>query len=183
MPVGIKAFGIGVVGFGSAIALTFRDLPGGPEPTLWPVSVGGWVGMATGLIALVGVIVHAIKNPAEAVAAAGLAERTALEARLTVKIADLCHDMEQEQRETETFRRDHRATLKEWDERMRATETVAIVAAQDAKYLKNGVDDLRKLIEKSTEEQLKHNERILSALVRIAGGRRGMPPISDEHDG
>lgn len=153
-----------------------------PEGGLLPVTLGGWVGMLTGVFSLAAVIIHAWKNPAERVAHEMDRKISEMERRIDKQLALLVADMSNAEIATER----RLSILRETDEakevRMRVNETSIAVANRERDYLRTGIEDLRGLIQRSADDAAKHNERILSALVRIAGGRRGMPPIHDEDD-
>ncbi|MEO7102363.1 MAG: hypothetical protein ABI119_03395 [Gemmatimonadaceae bacterium] len=161
----------------------FHQATGAPVPVplpdggLLPVTLGGWVGMLTGVFSITAVLIHAWKNPSERVAADAERNRLEMEKRIDKQLALLVADMTNAERDTEKRVAVLRETDEKWDVRMRANETAIAVGQQDRTYLRTGMDDLKRALERIAEDNKEHNLAVLDGITKIAGGVRGMMPL------
>jgi len=141
---------------------------------MWPGR--GWIALALSAVAAAGVIYHFIKNPADRVSVALVASQAAIEKRFTERLDEVDAEMENDRRDAAQRISENRIQLTQWDTRTRDIERLADRAASDTKYLTMAVDKLALELAKWHSEGSTYNNRILDALVKIAGTNRDYFP-------
>lgn len=144
---------------------------------LFPMTLGGWVGMLTGIFAITAVIIHAWKNPSEKVAQDVDRKMLELEKRIDRQIALLVADMENAEHATEKRIAIVRETDAGRDTRIRTNEMAIAIGARDREYMVGVMDDLKRTLDRIVTENKEHNLAILAGITKIAGGVRGMMPL------
>lgn len=167
IPIVLKVTFSGVV-LGAIVAF-FHQIPAPETPSLWPVSIGGWLALSLAGLAFADAVHRRLNDPVEKAAKAEREAREAMEKRLNEKLEGIVVRIEQSSRDTTRLR-------EIWEVRMRAVEDTARDARRDTVHLEETVDDYKGLFDKMYDASERHNENVLKGLTRIAGGVRGMLP-------
>ena len=161
--------GLAVVALGTTAGVAIQSIPA--VEGFWPITVAGWLALALSAVAAVGVLYHLVKNPAERVSTDLMASQAAIEERFKERLDEVDAEMENDRRAAHQHTTEYRAQCTQWDTRTREIERLADRAAESTKYLTAAVDKLTVDLAKWHSEGSTYNNRILDALVKIAGGK------------
>lgn len=125
--------------------------------TVLPTSIVGYLGLIVAFFAAADAIHRRLNDPSEKMGKALIKKIEDVEEAFDERATRIEQDIIDDRRATTERVTEYRLAVKEWTARLTEIEIVGAVAANDIGYMRTGIDDIKKMVERRAHPREEHH--------------------------